>query len=367
MNVIDNLKGRYPDEWLIKLRRLGDGIEPVDLDNESVVRWPIADNLDRPAEVAVKMLKELASTVWCDLEAEFWKCPICQEQQDQKPIGDLCASQQHSFTDEGHSGPIHVVAIRRAGFERRHVGWLYALHGMLSRGEWQEEFSWNVSMSYGRMVPVRIQKYGFRTLGVTVKCRQRRMVETVVKTLHIAEQKVRQVIGKTKPDVIAHSFGTWLIGHALHSHPKLKIGRLILLGSALRPDFDWATLFRRGQVEGVLNHYGTEDSVIPWAHFGVPDAGPSGHRGFDSPGGWDDELPNAASALVNLPQENFEHSDFFKEEHLEEMFTKYWQPFLRCSELSRFPRRPTHPWPAERWKPSPWPIRAVLGGWKKTW
>ena len=48
-------------------------------------------------------------------------------------------------------------------------------------------------------------------------------------------------------DVIAHSFGTWLLGHALRNDPTLKVGRIIPTGCILRPDFDWNELITRGQ------------------------------------------------------------------------------------------------------------------------
>ena len=367
MSTLDDLGKRYPVEWLTKLRKLERRTEATNLDSKAVAQWQVSAECDQPLELATAMLKELVDAERCELLEDLWECPFGDAHYPVKPTGNICSTQRHSFTDNGHSGPIHVIAVRRAGIEYRYVGWLYALHGMASRGAWQEAFSWNVSTTYSRMVPVRIQKYGFITLGILVKFRQRRMIEEVIKTLRIAQQGASKVTLKTKPDVIAHSFGTWLIGHALLERPELEIGRLVLLGSALRPDFDWATLFRRKQVEAVLNHYGKKDSIIPLSHYAVPDAGPSGRRGFDSPLEWDDSLPDASTVLINLPQENFGHSDFFQEEYLEDMFTKYWKPFLTYSDLNLFPHRRAKPWPPRRWKPKPWPIRAALGGPKKTW
>jgi serine/threonine-protein kinase len=59
-----------------------------------------------------------------------------------------------------------------------------------------------------------------------------------------------------RPDIIAHSFGTWLVGHALESNPDIQVGRVVLTGSILRPDFNWKEHMPSGQVEAVLNHYG---------------------------------------------------------------------------------------------------------------
>jgi hypothetical protein len=74
-----------------------------------------------------------------------------------------------------------------------------------------------------------------------------------------------------------------MIGHALASTDRelanLAVGRVVLLGSILRPNFPWAEVVARGRAEAVLNHYGTSD---PWAGIGgyvIYDAGPSCRRG----------------------------------------------------------------------------------------
>ncbi|MCZ7616635.1 MAG: hypothetical protein M5T52_24490 [Ignavibacteriaceae bacterium] len=55
-----------------------------------------------------------------------------------------------------------------------------------------------------------------------------------------------------RPDVVAHSFGTLLISELLKKYPELKLGRVILTGSIISPDFNWELIFQRGQVEAVF-------------------------------------------------------------------------------------------------------------------
>jgi len=119
------------------------------------------------------------------------------------------------------------------------------------------------------------------------------------------------------PDVIAHSLGTWLIGHALQWNPSLVVGRVILTGSILRPDFDWAALIARRQVEAILNHYGTKDFWARVAHYVIPDSGPSGRRGF-----------SLKAPVTQVRAEGFKHSDVFLDENLGNVFETVWRPFL---------------------------------------
>jgi hypothetical protein len=110
--------------------------------------------------------------------------------------------------------------------------------------------------------------------------RRRSLVRKLARQIEgLAGEREHDRLGR-RPDVIAHSFGTWMLGHALAStDPEvadLAVGRVVLLGSILRPNFPWAEIIARGRAEAVLNHYGTADS---WAGIGgyvIYDAGPSG-------------------------------------------------------------------------------------------
>jgi hypothetical protein len=176
-----------------------------------------------------------------------------------------------------------------------------------------------------------------------------------------------------KPDVIAHSFGTWLFGHLLKDElarrpeEQLRFGRLILTGCVLRPDFDWKRIKEAGLVDDVLNHYGSKDPIVPLAHFAIWDSGPSGRRGFDG------------DQVLNLRAEGYGHSDLFSIEkcvvngerlkdctgaanemsHLEHTYKRYWRPFLTLprGELDRLPDRVD---PTKRWRQLPWLLRGTV-------
>jgi hypothetical protein len=165
--------------------------------------------------------------------------------------------------------------------------------------------------------------------------------------------RIRRLSGETRetgfggiPDVIAHSFGTWLLGHALMDDQTLCVGRVILAGCILRPDFDWALLSQRGQVQAVLCHVATKDFWARVAHYIIPDSGPSGRRGFND--------------RLNVSHEVFQggrHSDFFKETEMPALFEHVWHPFLTAPAIQPVAIAKTLPSP--EWREVWWPFRAT--------
>ena len=124
-----------------------------------------------------------------------------------------------------------------------------------------------------------------------------------------------------RPSIVAHSFGTYILGNALIRYPYLRFGRVLLCGSILPAKFPWDLLIERGQVQAVRNEYGTEDFWTRLVDVFVPGTGPSGRTGFQAKG-------------VRLEQEKFtfSHSEYFERSHMESQ----WIPFLK----RRFEIRP---------------------------
>ena len=237
-----------------------------------------------------------------------------------------------------------VVRYVRTGETPRMIPWFLVVHGMNTRGEWQETLTWLIGRSYGRMVPVAIYKYGKIQPGVLFGFRQRQLMRKLIAKMKVfAEQSAEPGLDE-RPDVIAHSFGTWLIANVLSSDRSLKIGRLILLGSVVRPDFPWEELVRREQVEAILNHGATNDEWVPMAQYVIPESGPGGTYGFRPP-------------VINIPAVCLHHSDYFEDAWLKRLFHDVWQPFLswRTPQLNSPPVEP------RTWKRSWWIVR------KATW
>jgi hypothetical protein len=141
--------------------------------------------------------------------------------------------------------------------------------------------------------------------------------------------------------VLAHSLGTLLLGKALLQNPRLRLGRVILTGCILPPDFPWTSLISEGRVNAVLNHRGTRDFWARIARFVIPDSGPTGRQGA------------LDAAVVDVPAEDFSHSQFFLDDKLPACYRNVWEPFWTGapgSDRERWPARPEVPWSRRWWR-----------------
>lgn len=258
----------------------------------------------------------------------------------------ICPHCHKAFEADFGAQPSLERSYYREARQSRDVCWILALHGMNTRGPWQESFNWLAARSYGRSVPVAIYKYGIVRPGAILKFRQRKLIKQV-------QERIKALSGETEvsgfggmPDVIAHSLGTWLLGHALADDPSLRVGRVILTGCILRPDFDWQKLIDSAQVQAVLCHTASKDFWAGIAHYIIPDSGPSGVCGFNNR-----QLVGHAILVGG------KHSDFFLEERLPDLFDTVWHPFLTKPEGSKVEEADL---PAAEWRQACWPFRATL-------
>ena len=140
------------------------------------------------------------------------------------------------------------------------------------------------------------------------------------------------------PSVVAHSFGTYILGYTLLRFDFIRFHKVILCGSILPRDFPWDQLIERGQVQAVRNEFGVRDPWVKRVRCFVRGTGPSGASGF-------------TCQHDRLKQEEFEynHGDYFGLDHMEDR----WIPFLneslveipRVQDGPRIPRPQTSaPW-----------------------
>ena len=238
-------------------------------------------------------------------------------------------------TNEDDQGRVttEIVYVRKLAADRV-VDWVVALHGMNTSGAWQESFSWLLGTTWGRAVPVAVYKYGIVIAGVLLFWRRNELRRQLRRKLEVLAFEARARGYNGNPDVIAHSFGTWLFGHLLRlelerpPEERLTFGRVILTGCILPRNFDWKAIRDAGLVEDVLNHCASGDAVVPWARFFIARSGPSGTRGFEG-----DEV-------INIAAEGYGHSELFLRD-LRQIYETVWKPFLTLprGELrrARFP------------------------------
>lgn len=331
----------------------------------------IPEDLPPVTSAAAAILERVAADGWLRRETRS-RCPNCDENLDEAETAQpACPFCGEAFSQ--HGGVVAAVVYVRSLAPGRTVDWVVAIHGMNTSGAWQEAFSWHLSTTWGRSVPVAVYKYGIIITGVLIAWRRRKLRNALRAKLAALRNEALAQGFSAKPDVIAHSFGTWLFGHLLlqelkqRPEDRLVFGRIILTGCILRPDFPWQKLQEAGLVEDVLNHYGDRDPVVPMAHFTIADSGPSGRRGFDG------------DAVINLRAAGYGHSDLFSIEkcivhgkshqnctgategirHLDHAYKRFWRPFLTlpAQELHTLPERAD---PATAWHPLPWLLRGTL-------
>jgi hypothetical protein len=120
---------------------------------------------------------------------------------------------------------------------------------------------------------------------------------------------------RSRPSIVAHSFGTYIVGHAMQKYSDVRFDKIILCGSILPVDFDWSTLFHRDQVNFVRNEYGPQDRWASIVGNFIEGSGASGSEGFQ-----------LLSTVVSQERfEYFDHSDYFHKQHIE----NNWLPVLR--------------------------------------
>lgn len=264
-----------------------------------------------------------------------YSCAVCGTfLTDEESKSSDCPNCRTAFAEKA---PVAAQLFTRDVARTRDIIWVLTLHGMNTRGAWQEDLNWLISKAYRRMVPVAIYKYGIIRPGAILKFRQRALTRELI-------GKIRRLSGESRdagfgaiPDVIAHSFGTWLLGHALLADPDLRVGKVILTGCILRPDFDWDSLVQKGQVEAVLCHVATRDFWARVAHYVIPDSGPSGRRGFDG------------DVVKHGVFEGGCHSDFFKPSLLPGIFRDVWEPFLTGQDSQSHSSIAKQPWKQAWW------------------
>jgi hypothetical protein len=301
----------------------------------------LASETSRSEEEAENLLQSISPPLTPE---SLLRCPNCGfVLSNEESQAGTCSNCHQQFVEYGgvQTKKVFVFDAPRT----RDVAWVLALHGMNTRGAWQEEFNWRVSTAYGRSVPVAIYKYGLVRPGAIWRPSLNRKVNKLIAKIQVLAGDAGGNGFAGRPDIVAHSLGTWLIGHALLQCPSLKVGHVILTGSILRPDFDWGTLLARGQVEAVLNHYGSRDFWSGISQFLIPDSGPSGRRGF-----------NPGSHITQVCAPDFGHSDFFTLENLPRVFTTVWQPFL-TDQITISAGAETE---TLRWLPPIWPFRGTL-------
>ena len=154
------------------------------------------------------------------------------------------------------------------------------VHGIRTFGQWQERLGSLLKQAAPHRVAVENYHYGyFSTIAFLIPVLRwlatRRFRRELLRIAH--HYSGRDI------SIVAHSFGTHLVGYGLRSIPKSerpRIDNVILAGSVLRTDFPWGGLLGDGSVKRVINDCGIEDSVLLLSEILVLLTGMAGRLGF---------------------------------------------------------------------------------------
>lgn len=271
-----------------------------------------------------------------------------------------CPSCGLAFVEEGEE-PIPATRYRIVGEPSRDIRWMIVVHGMNTRGAWQEDFSWLIANRLKYSAPVLIHKYGWATVDVLATWLHRRLAKSLGEKIRRAVAYAHERGLPEAPDILVHSFGSRLFSMVLldEQFSDLKFGRVITAGSIIRPDFDWTSLIQDGRIEAVLNHVGAKDGIVRFAQFLIPGTGPGGRKGY------------LDLAVLNQRSAGFGHSDALTDANLRQQLAKggIWDRFLTQPTAQFAPTNPYHP---EKWTPAwrlvrapcrllGWTILAIIG------
>lgn len=191
---------------------------------------------------------------------------------------------------------------------------LLALYGIRSRAAWRRTLC-DVASAAGWQVRAERPYHGwFRVLEFLSPASRDAKVDWFHRmvTNECNDRDVHLEQG-LYPSIVAHGFGTYILGYSLLKYAWLRFDRVLLCGSILPVDFPWDVILNRGQVGAVRNEYGTHDLSARLAGRYVRGTGPSGCVGF-------------RFHHERFQQEAFSyrHCEYFEAGHIR----KKWLPFL---------------------------------------
>lgn len=201
--------------------------------------------------------------------------------------------------------------------ESKHI--VITVHGIRTFGKWQRRLERLLKLEDPQIRSYHFQYGYFSALAFLVPFLRHLLVKRF-------RRELLAVINAEQParlDIVGHSFGTHLIGWALHSlrdDRSVNINTVILAGSILRSDFYWPDLIPT-RVRRVVNDCGSIDSVLLLSQFLVMFTGMAGRVGFVGMNG--PEFQNRYS--------HFGHGGYFVSKNgteSDKYMQKHWLPLL---------------------------------------
>jgi len=197
---------------------------------------------------------------------------------------------------------------------------LITVHGIQTFGHWQERLEALLG-EVSTDIECQHYKYGYFT-APQLLIPLLRWVQVIRFKRSISELFVTKQPSKVV--IVAHSFGTHVVGHALGSLQrgpnKVKVDTVIFAGSVLLSTFNWERLIAQGRIKRIINDCSPDDGILLLNQAVNPLSGMAGRLGFVGLTG------------VSLFNRYFRggHSCYFERngQPYDEFMRKYWVPLI---------------------------------------
>jgi|JFJP01.1.fsa_nt_gi hypothetical protein len=191
------------------------------------------------------------------------------------------------------------------------------IHGIRTQADWQPMLvSLLEEKGKIRVHPIKYGYFDVFRFWLPLFTRQ-----APIKRVEKEFRSARKKYPHAKISVIAHSFGSYIIGKLLKEQFDLELDRLILCGSVLPDSYPWEDVMHKfiggnnEQVLNVINECGKKDIWPVLARMTSWGYGDSGTHGF-------------GQVLVKDRFHNVKHSEYFTRDFA----TTYWKPFVENGE-----------------------------------
>jgi pimeloyl-ACP methyl ester carboxylesterase len=185
------------------------------------------------------------------------------------------------------------------------------IHGFLTRGHWQNAIKNELKRAGFFVESTNSGWVDIFSFFLPIDWLRRRPASRVWRDL----AAVKDAYPGTKISVLAHSFGTFIVGKLFELQPTFEVERLVFCGSILPDDFPFAS--HRSRYSKILNDVGCKD---PWPALGASSTwgyGPTGTYGFNRPG------------IQDRWHRDLRHGEFLTPRFCE----TYWVPFFADGEI----------------------------------
>lgn len=193
---------------------------------------------------------------------------------------------------------------------------IITIHGIRRQTKWYDEFK---KLPHWENTGVKIEnfEYGYFTMVQFLIPHYRRKVLREFQIYYSQNFNPNY-----PPNLICHSFGTYIFYSSIKKYKSIKFNKVILCGSILSRKIDWTSFFEANQVKYLLNDFGKLDSVVKFSSLIIRECGTSGQKGFL-------KVPEMYYNCFHQRDNYYEHSDYFLPLNMQENWAKLFIPEKR--------------------------------------